>query len=1363
MTVPPSKPTDSLSFDLQQHIDQQCLAFEDSLLNEQSPSIEEYIAEESGPPRSALLYELLLVELDHHQRSGRSSSLNDYLLRFPDEANIVQGAFADLTPVEAEALPKCIDRFEVVRKIGSGSFGVVYEGHDPDLHRSVAIKVRRRTSGYRQGDDAELEEARTIARLSHPNIVPVFDVGSTDKYPCYIVSALIDGNDVAEQLRQRKFSVDEAVELVAAIADALDYAHEQGVVHCDVKPRNILLDESGRPFLVDFGLARRDEQVIKDGQIAGTPAYMSPEQARGEGHRVTGRSDLFSLGVVLYELLTGRRPFDAESVDRLLAQVDQADPPPLSLTVAGLPEEFQRVCNRAMARRADDRYANGREFAEDLRAALTADEDSARTGIPRGVIPRGLRSFESEDADFFVNLLPGPRDRRGLPRIIKQILTRVESRMWESAFSTGVVFGPSGCGKSSLIKAGVLPRAAGHVHAVYLEATAAQTAPELVRLIKQRFSAAAPETRLRDVLSRVRRGEIVETDHKLLLVIDQFEQWLHVNPDPDSTELAAALRQCDGVRVQCILIVRDDFWFAVNRFMRSIEIPILEGTNSFPVDLFDPEHARRILTSFGQAFSRVDFPATDTQAEFVEQATAELLDGEDISPVRLALFAEMMKQREWSVAALRELGGAVGVSLRFFEETLEARGGNPGARRQSTAVRNVLRRLLPEDDTNIKGAACSRSDLAAVCDGGSELLDNVIRTLDRDLRLITPIEASGEDGTDGEPMWQLAHDYLVPSLRRWLHRYQKQTVTGRAEARLAERTALWSVRRKSRQLPPWWEYLNIRWFTNRSRWTDLQSQMMASAGRQLLVRWTLVAACLVLVAWGVRAMFRSEGNRRAETVVASFQNASASGIPFAKLLLEQEADTATEVINRRLAKKNSYQHEYRLVLAKSLLGKPDIPFLTKSVRYVGADECPNLAMAFARSPRQARAALMTEFEEERDVRTRALFAIQLLGVDEPEPSVQMLQNRADPITRTVWIHEFKTRHPALDSLIRTLIEVTDPAALSGMCIALGAAVNPSPSERDAIEPWLVRMYSTQKNAGVHSAAEFALRRHGFDLPPADLPGADWEIGAQGQTLVRILPGTFRRPLPRTGPATGSQQVLMNRPFWIAATEVSVRQFLEFVNDPDYPKSKKPRPFADGAGKPWDYHHDITRDVTGAVQQVNWTDAVLFCNWLSHRENRQPCYAVSETGGWILDEDANGYRLPTADEWAYANRAGTETFWFPGQDEVLLRDYAWYALTTDYGVRPVGTSFPNPWGLFDTHGNVREWCHDWFRSASSDAAEVTTGQGPATPNGRREKCCRGGSFTHRAEGMRSDRCAAAPMGSRASRIGFRIARNADQTR
>ena len=201
--------------------------------------------------------------------------------------------------------PGRIGRYWVEQVLGKGAFGTVYKGYDDDLKRHVAIKVPNRELVDKPQDiELYLEEAQVVASLDHANIVPVHDVGRTEDGLCYVVSKFIQGSDLARKIREKPLSHYESAELVATIAEALHHAHHHMVVHRDVKPANILIDATGKPYLADFGLALKEEDFGEGSGIAGTFAYMSPEQARCESHLVDGRADIFSLGVVFYELLT---------------------------------------------------------------------------------------------------------------------------------------------------------------------------------------------------------------------------------------------------------------------------------------------------------------------------------------------------------------------------------------------------------------------------------------------------------------------------------------------------------------------------------------------------------------------------------------------------------------------------------------------------------------------------------------------------------------------------------------------------------------------------------------------------------------------------------------------------------------------------------------------------------------------------------------------------------------------------------------------------------------------------------------------------------------------------------------------------
>ena len=271
------------------------------------------------------------------------------------------------------------ERFDVERRLGSGGFAVVHLALDKLLDRKIALKVPRPGRFQTQLDmNRFLQEAKNAARLDHPAIVTVHDVGDSPEQAS-IAMQYIEGESLSIRMKKELFHFRVAAELVAKIADAVHYAHMKGVVHRDLKPGNILLDQKSEPHVVDFGLAVNEtQQALLRGDVAGTPAYMAPEQVRGDVHTLDGRADIWGLGVVLYQLLSGRNPFDGRS-EKLTAEILTRSPRPPRQYRDDVPKELEAICLKCLSKEVDNRYTTALDLSEDLRKWMAAYDEESQT------------------------------------------------------------------------------------------------------------------------------------------------------------------------------------------------------------------------------------------------------------------------------------------------------------------------------------------------------------------------------------------------------------------------------------------------------------------------------------------------------------------------------------------------------------------------------------------------------------------------------------------------------------------------------------------------------------------------------------------------------------------------------------------------------------------------------------------------------------------------------------------------------------------------------------------------------------------------------------------------------------------------
>ncbi len=652
--------------------------------------------------------------------------------------------------------------YELRQRLGAGGFGVVYRAFQPAVDREVAIKVILPDYANRPDFIRRFElEAQLVARLEHPHIVPLYDYWR-EPDGAYLVMRFLRGGSLRDALQHGPMTPEAAERLLDQVAQALAVAHRQRVIHRDIKPENILLDEDRNHYLSDFGIAKdllHASDATGTGIITGSPGYMSPEQALGR--QPVPQSDLYSLGVVMYEVLTGRHPFHGAAPAEQIARHVVERLPSLRSLQPGLPEALEDVLQTVTAKRPEERYPDARSFVSAFRDAVSGRSAEVASFATRAaarnlVNPyKGLRAFESADAaDFF-----------GREALTERLLERLA----EDARFLAVV-GPSGSGKSSVVKAGLLPalrgcRLPGSDRWFVVEMVPGTHPLDELEVGLLRVSADRPPSLMEQLrrdergLLRAARLAVPAADGELLLVIDQFEELFTGHADRAEAEhllriLHAAALDAQS-RVRIVITLRADF------YDRPLMHPDFGRLMQLRTEVVLPLSEAELAEAVRKPAERA---GAELEPGLVEAIVADVKEQPGALPMLQYALTELFERRDGRMltkAAYEATGRVSGALARRAEAVFASLDeAEQGAARQL-----FLRLVMLGEGTEDTRRRAMHAELKAL-DVDQQALDTAVQAFGKSRLLLFD-----RDPATRAPTLEVAHEALLREwrrLREWL-------------------------------------------------------------------------------------------------------------------------------------------------------------------------------------------------------------------------------------------------------------------------------------------------------------------------------------------------------------------------------------------------------------------------------------------------------------------------------------------------------------------------------------------------------------------------------------------------------------------
>jgi formylglycine-generating enzyme required for sulfatase activity len=1330
-------------------------------------------------PEEPTVWAEVLSLLAHHAAAEQAGLLAkpawDPLANLPSDASVAAALPSPHAPAG----------YVILGELGRGGMGIVYKAWQTVLNRFVALKMIRSGADATPAELARFRvEARAVARLQHPNLVQIYEVGQQEGRP-FVALEYLAGGSLAQKLGEAPLPPVPAAELVQTLSLAVHYAHQQGVLHRDLKPANILLAGDGTPKIADFGLAKRlesepgltaPEYHTESGAVMGTPSYMAPEQARGKTGAIDPRTDVYALGAILYETLTGRPPFQGTSrTETLLLVLGQEPVPPRQLQPK-VPRDLDTICLKCLRKEPARRYGSAEALANDLKHFLAGEPIGAR---PSGLWERGFKWARRRPATAAL-----------LGVFVLALLGLIGAAIWNHR-------------QVQVARAATLVQGLAAARTTAVPLILKDLAPYrrwAIPLLEQWLDTAPPDSQ------------------------QQLNVWLALLPDRPSLADNLFERLLAAKDLADVPVFRDALADHRQRLAPMLWT-VLEG----PAQGADQRRFRAALAlaAYVPADSEPARTRWQPHAPFlIKQVLAAVSANPSHYPLLLEAFQPIrdvlheplgqtirdVKQpdaeRQSATNLLKDfLRGTEPPPIEFLAELIVATDPRQYEKLwelvefHRDSIVHVLKRKLdqtpwprwPDEPLNPGWLSPQPSLVQALAHAQGILADRFAfcqtMPLDQFISAAEMLERAGYRPTrlrpysDGKLIrvaaiwtrdgrhWQMVFGKSAEEIRTEDATCQKRgyrpvdvagyamnSGPGRQEVLYA---ALWYETNTEDEDAAM--YVGVPYgaphqaasrkltYKGFNRWTqqvvaDKDGQLrISSVWRKTALRTPAFSMDKLESLW---AQLQSPdlflGDVSVCKGVAPLPRPQADMVGPAKLPQQQALTRGSWSYSGLWHSNPVGPPPWETILLTGMdpvghrdccLGLIDQGFRPTALSVAqGAEREPSVVAAVWHRP------FASDEAKDAWAKRQANVAVTLWRLNNPNPVWPLLRQSTEQHRRTYLIHRLIPLGLDPGVLAARLMDpATDVSERRALVLSLGelSASELSPPLWSALGPRLLTSYRDDGDPGYHSAVAWLLRRWGkkAELRKADatlvskgpVSGRRWYVNGQGQVMAVVAGPAWCWMGSSIHEADREPVEILHceriaQPFAIGVTEVTNAQWQRFLWERRRVKFQ-PNKYSETSDEP--------------AILLTWDDAVDYCQWLNRQEGLS---------------DRTGYRLPSEAEWEFACKAGTTTSRHYGSSEEMLTNYAWYRGTIDHRgntekhVREVGLLKPNDWGLFDLYGNAWEWCQDQDREGQATALTDPP-----------KRALRGGAFDSRPENLRSAARYSAPQNRPIHMAGLRVAR------